>query len=91
MLDPVPLPDRQRVDAQVRGEFVHDPLDAVSGLGPARAPVGVGGHLGGEDPRALERVGVHLVDGREHEAAEQRDARREEHQVGAHVSEDVDV
>ena len=55
VLDPVPLPQLQRVHAQVRGELVHHPLDGEGGLGPARAPVGVGRHLGGEDPDALER------------------------------------
>ena len=91
MLDPVPFPYHQRVNAQVRGEFVHDPLDGEGGLGQARAPVGVGRHLGGEDPRALERVGVHLVDGRVHKRAEQRDARRDQHEVRAHVGEQVHV
>ena len=59
--------------------------------GPPGAAVGVGRHLGGEHAGAAERVRVHLVDGRVHERAEQRDARRDQHQVGAHVGQQVDV
>ena len=91
VLDPVPLAQLQRVHAQVRGEFVHHPLDGERGLGAARAAVGVGRHLGGEHPDAAEPVRVHLVDGREHERPEERHARRDQHQVGAHVGQQVHV
>ncbi len=90
MLDPVPLPDRQRVHPEFGGQFVHDPLDGERRLRAASAAVGVGRHLGGEHAGAFERVGVHLVDGRVHERAEQRHPRRHQHQVGAHVGQQVD-
>jgi hypothetical protein len=72
VLDPVPFPQFERVEVKLRGEVIHDPLNGEGGLGPPGAPVRVGGHFGGEDPGALERVGVHLVDARVHEGAEQR-------------------
>ena len=90
MRDPVPLPQLQRVHAELGGQVVHGVLDGVGRLRPPRAPVGVGGHLGGEHAGALERVGVHLVDRVEHERAEQRHAGRDQHQVGAHVGQQVD-
>jgi hypothetical protein len=77
VLDPVALAQLKRLHAELGGELVHHPLDPEGGFGPARAAVGISGHLGGEDPGALERVGVHLVDGREHERAEQWNAGRE--------------
>ena len=91
MLDPVPLPDFERVQSNFHGELVHEPLDGEGRLGAPGAAVGVGGHLGGEHPAAAERVGVHLVDGGEHEGAEDRDTGGDQHQVGAHVGEQVDL
>ncbi len=84
-LDPVLAAQLQRVHAQFERELVHDPLDGERGLGPAGAAVGVGGHLVGEDPVALEAVGRELVDRREHERAQRRHARGDQPQVGAHV------
>jgi hypothetical protein len=55
------------------------------------AAVGVGRRLGREDAGAGEVVARHLVDGREHERPEHRDARRDELQVGAHVGVQLDL
>ena len=91
MLDPVPFPEHERIHAQLGGQLVHHPLDGEGGLRAARATVSVGRHLGGEHPDAAEPVRVHLVDGREHERAEDRDARRDQHEIGAHVGQQVHV
>ena len=91
VLDPVPRPQLKRVDAELGGQVVHQVLDGVRRLGPPGAAVGVGGGLGGEHAGAVEPVGVHLVDRVEHERPEQRHARRDEHQVRAHVREQVHV
>ena len=90
-LDPVLAAQLERVHAQLDGELVHDPLDGERRLGPAGAAVGVGGHLVGEDAVALEPVGRELVDAREHERAQDRDARGDQPQVGAHVGEQPDL
>jgi hypothetical protein len=76
---------------ELGGELVHDPLDGVRRLGTARAAVGVGRRLGGEDAGAGEVVARHLVDRREHERPEHRHARRDELQVGAHVGVQLDL
>ena len=91
MLDPVTFPQLERVHAKLGGQVVHQVLDGVGRLRPAGAPVGVGGGLAGEHAGTAEPVGVHLVDRVEHERPEQRHARSDEHQVGAHVGEQVDV
>ena len=41
VLDPVLLADLERVDADLDGQLVHQPLDGVRRLGSARAAVGV--------------------------------------------------
>ncbi|SCD60345.1 hypothetical protein GA0115245_11005 [Streptomyces sp. di188] len=87
--DPVAAAQLDRVHAEFGGQLVHDPLDGVRGFRTSRAPVGVGGRAGGEHARAAELVGVHLVDRRVHERAEDRHARGDQHQVGAHVGEQV--
>ena len=88
-LDPVLPAQLQRVHVQLDGELVHDPLDRERRLGPAGAAVGVGGHLVGEDALAVEAVGRELVDADVHEGAEDRHARADQAQVGAHVGEDA--
>ncbi len=47
----------RRVDPHLAGQGVHGPLQGVGGLGPPRAPVGVGGRAVGEHAGALEVVG----------------------------------
>ena len=74
VLDPVLLADRERVDADLDGELVHQPLDGVRRLGPAGAAVGVGPGLVGEHRLDAELVGRELVDRVEHERAEHRHA-----------------
>ena len=73
------------------GQRVHRPLDGVRGLGAAGAAVGVGGRHRREHRRALEVVGRgQVVHAGVQERAEQRDARRDELEVGAHVGEQAD-
>ena len=91
VLDPVLLAHLERVAAQLGGELVHHPLDAEGGLGPAGAAVGVGPGLVGEHVRAGEPVRRELVDGVEHERAQDRHARGDQAQVGAHVGQQVDL
>ena len=55
-LDEVALAQLHRVDADLRGQRVHGPLDGVGGLRPPGAAVGVGGRHVGEDRRAAEVV-----------------------------------
>ena len=70
---------------------VHGPLDGVGGLGPSGAAVGVGGRHRREDRRAAEVVGRRqVVDAGVEEGAEQRDAGRDQLEVGAHVGEQAD-
>ena len=89
VLDPVASPDLHRVDAELDGELVHDALDGVRRLGPAGAAVGVGDRRVGEHAGALEAEGRELVDRVVHERAEQRHARSDQAEVGAHVGEQV--
>ena len=83
--------DLGRVDADLGGERIHRPLDRVRRLGTTGAAIRVGGRHSREDRRAAERVVRHVVDARIEEGAEQRDARRDELQVRAHVADDVDA
>ncbi len=89
--DEVPAPDLRRVDAEARGQGVHRPLDRVGGLGTTGAAVRVGRRLGGEHPGARERVSGDVVAAVVQERAEQRDAGRDELQVGPHVGEEMDA
>jgi hypothetical protein len=89
VLDPVLLAQLHRVAPELGGQLVHDPLDGERRLRAAGAAVGVGRRLGREHPGADEAVGLHLVDGREHERPEHRHARGDELQVGAHVGEQL--
>ena len=91
VLDPVASPDLHRVDADLDGELVHDALDGVRRLGPTGAPVRVGDRGVGEHAGALEAIGRELVDRVVHERAEQRHARSDQTEVGAHVREQVDA
>ncbi len=91
VLDPVLLPDLEGVDADLDGELVHDPLDAVRRLGPAGAAVGVGPGLVGEHRLAGEAVGRELVDGVEHERAEHRHAAAHDGDVGTEVGQQLDL
>ena len=91
LLDHVPGPQLGRVDAGLAGEGVHGPLDGERGLGPAGAAVGVGRGHRGEDARAAELVGAHVVDAGVEEGAEQRDARRDQLEVGPHVGDQLDA
>ena len=78
VLDPVLLADLHRVDADLGGQLVHQPLDRVRRLRPAGAAVGVGPGLVGEHRLAGEPVGRELVDRVEHERAEHRHAATDE-------------
>ena len=89
-LDVVAPPDLGRIDADLRGELVHRALDGEGRLWSTGAAVGVGRRHGGEDRRAREHVGGHVVDAAVEERAEQRDARRDQLEVGAHVGQEVD-
>ena len=91
VLDPVLLADLEGVDPDLGGQLVHEPLDGVGRLGTAGPAVGVGPRLVGEHVGAVELVGRELVDGVEHEGAEDRDTGRDEAEVGAHVGEQVDL
>ena len=87
MGDPVLLAQLHRLHAEFGGKLVDDALDRVGRLRPSGTTVGIGRGRVREDTGALEVVGIHLVDGRVHEHAEERDAWRDDLQVGAHVRE----
>lgn len=87
--DPVPAPQLHRVQAEFDGQLVHDPLDGVRRLRAPGTAVGVGRRPGREDAGDVQLVGVHLVDARVHERAQDRDAGGDQHQVGAHVDQQV--
>ena len=90
-LDEVALAQLQRVHPDLGGQRVHGPLDGVGGLGPAGAAVGVGRRHVGEHRRAAEVVGGRdVVHAGVEERAQQRDARRDQLQVGAHVADEAD-
>ena len=91
VLDPVLLADLERVDADLGGELVHQPLDGVRRLRPAGAAVGVGPGLVGEHRLHGELVGRELVDRVEHERAEHRHAAADDGDVGAEVGEQLDL
>ena len=78
----------ERVEAHRVGERVHRPLDRVGGLGTTGAAVGVGGRERGEHRRAAEVVrDRQVVHAAVQERAEDRDARGDQLEVGAHVGE----
>jgi hypothetical protein len=89
--DPVLAAQRHRLDGELDGEFVDEPLDAEGRLRTSSPAHGVGGGLGGEHVRAGEPVGRDLVDTREHEPAEDGHARGQDAQIGAHVGEQLDL
>ena len=91
VLDPVLLADLERVDPDLGGQLVHDPLDGVRRLRPAGAAVGVGPGLVGEHRLHVELVGRELVDRVVHERAEHRHAAADERDVGAQVGEQLDL
>ena len=91
VLDPVLLPDREGVDADLDGQLVHQSFDGVGRLRPAGAAVGVGPGLVGQDRLAGEVVGRELVDRVEHEGAEHRHAAADDGDVGAQVGRQLDL
>src|SRR4029453_14676446 len=91
VLDPVAAGQLDRVHRQPGGQLIHDPLDDEGRLRPPGAAVGVGRRLVGEDALAGERVRLELIDARVHVATQQRDARRQQLQVAAHVGGEVDL
>jgi hypothetical protein len=91
VLDPVALPDLQRVDTHLDRELVHQPLDRIGRLGAAGATVGVGPGLVGQDGLDLPVVGRDLVDRVEHEGTEHRHAATDERDIGAEVGQQVDL
>ena len=91
MLDPVLLAQLQRLAAELDGELVHHPLDAEGRLRTPGAAVGVGPGLVGEDVGAREVVGRELVDAVEHERTQDRHARGDQAEVGAHVGQQLDL
>ncbi len=72
------------------GEGVDDPLQVVDGFGPARPPVGVGGHRVGDDAVHLPAHGHLVLAGCDPEP-EQRDRHREVLGVGPHVGDGVQL
>ncbi len=89
--DPVALAHHERVLTELVCQLVHDPLDAEGGLGATGTPVGIGPGLVGEDRLHREVVGRELVDGVEHEGAQDGNAAADEGDVGAEVREQVDL
>jgi hypothetical protein len=89
--DPVAAADLHRVHRELGGQLVHDPLDDERRLRPPRAAVGVGRRLVREHALTGEGVRVELVDARVHVATQQRDGRRQQLQVAAHVGGEVDL
>ncbi len=84
--DEVATPQLERVDADLLGECVHRPLDRIGRLRAAGAAVRVGRGERGEHAGAGEVVGLRqVVDAGVEERSEQRDAGRDQLQVGAHV------
>ena len=88
--DEVAGPDLLGRHPHRHGQRVHGPLHRVGGLGTARAPVGVGRGPVGEHRRALEHVVRDVVAAVVQEPAQQRHARRDQLQVGAHVGQQLD-
>ena len=91
VLDPVHLADLERVLADLGGELVHEALDGVRRLGTPGAPVGVDPRLVRQHGRAVELVGVPLVDRVEHPRTEDRYAAADDADVRAEVGEQVDL
>ena len=91
MLDPVLRAELQRVDPDLVGELVHQPLDGVRRLRSAGPAIGVGPRLVGEHRLAVELVGRELVDGVEHERAQHGHATTDEADVGTEVGEQLDL
>ena len=89
--DPVPLAERHRIHIEFRGEFIDDSLDRVRCFRSPSPAVCVGGRGAREHSRALEVVGVHLVDRRVHEHSEQGCAGGDDLKVGAHVGDEIDL
>ena len=89
--DPVLLAERHRIHVEFRGEFIHHSLDRVRCFRSPSPAVCVGGRGAREYARALEVVGVHLVDRRVHEHPEQGGAGGNDLQVGTHVGEEIDL
>ena len=87
LADEVAPAQLQRVEAELRRQRVHRPLDGVRGLRPAGAAVGVGRGHRREHGRAREVVRRRqVVDAGVQERSEERDARRHELEVGPHVA-----
>ncbi len=91
LLDEVPAPHLGRVDAELVGDLVHQPLEAVGGLGPAGAAVGVGGRGVRERLVDRDRDVRDRVRARHHEQRQVRDGRRQQLQVGAVVLHAVEL
>ena len=89
--DEVLAPQLEPVHPELFRELIDRDLDHVRRLGAARPADGVGRHLVGED---AGDVGLHrrdVVDAAHHERAQRRDRRRQQHQVGAEVLQDLHV
>ena len=91
MLDPVLLADLERVDTDLGGELVHDPLDAEGRLGPTGTAIGIDPRGVGEHRLAVELVGRELVDGVEHPRPEHRHTATDDGDKGAEVGDEIDL
>ncbi len=86
LADEVPAAELQRVDADLLGERVHRPLDRVGRFGPSGASVGICRREVREHPGAREVVRLgQVVHAGVQERTQDRDARRDQLEVGAHV------
>src|SRR5437868_5948080 len=85
----VPPADFDGVEAEFVGDQIYRALDDVSGFGSARAAVGVGRHLVGEDACDVDLYRGDFVRAGEHQARQGRDGRREQLVVRAEVCDDV--
>ena len=74
-----------RIQAEFGGDQVHQAFDHIGRFGPARATVGVGGHLVGVNSGDVHPHRLALVTTGEHEARQRRDCGGEKLAIGADV------
>ena len=81
-----------RIDAQLVGRVIHQPLDAVDQLRTPGAAIGVDWHGVGEHALHAVAQHLHVVDPRQHlQGGAGRDVGRVGEVVGAHVGDQVDL
>ena len=86
--DEVPAAELGRVDPELAGGRVHDPLDEVDRLRPAGTAVGIGRGGGGVDRDQLAVDGRDVVAARQHQVRERRDGLGVDLRVGAEIGQD---